>query len=1152
MGSKSRAAIFTVLNNNDSGPNSFREALTKAAANGNSEIDYIYFNIPGNTVAERTIKLLTDLPSITTDLVIDGSTQPGIDVSINGAKIILDGSGFAYQFFNDQSVLKVSQVNVFEMYGMVVKNFFTTFIGTVTGPRGLYFTKNTKKAIIGAVGKGNVFYNAAGITTNFDHPTDKGSIQSLTLTNNFYGIQEDGVSIATVFGTSSHIYRGIEVNVGGETPREGNLIYGIFELFPAAYSEALAQNINITVKNNIFTANKNEERPNVTVAKNSIYTTFGLPQNINHPASSKLSITDNVFGSALTLAGFDNADILISRNFFGTSRDLTKKLPVQAQLLSLNAINGRVMVGGTTTQEGNVFTNANDDLPFLKLYPGAVWSQNSNTIELSHNSFLCNPSIPFLYANTGPFDKALEVFLDDVTPNTVSGRSKPGARIELFYSDPECTNCQPKRYFATVITDPSGNWKYTGAVETGYSILASATINQMTSEFSDPRIYMLNAFGKTFKITHQTCDYPNGKVEGAFTVNAKSIEWVNEAGQVVGTSLDLVNIPAGKYRIKAHQFGCVVYSEWVIVEDQRPALAFTATPNIIHPSCGNLGSILNLFPNYYKDFSWLDANGKIVGKDRELKNVPAGSYTLHLVGLTDCEKDFGPYVINNVSGPNADLSNMTRSNTTCIANTGSIKGILATGTGNLTYQWTDRTNAVVATSLALENIGAGSYRLAIKDESACPPLILGPYDIAEDGAIVLDESQAVFKASACSLATGYVKGILVSGATSYAWFDKAGNQVSSSRELENIKPGEYKLVASNELGCPKESKYYTISESQPRVFPDYNITVVNASCNLNNGSLAINLGSGIVPASMKWVNETNQTVGTTTTINNLAAGLYKLYLKDENGCEALYKSITINRIAPLTINEGAINISSDLCGQGVGAIDNVIVTGGQVPYRYNWKNQDQQQIGTMPNLSHLPAGIYTLSVTDALNCEVKTWQVVIQNQSSSLETPLVDPISICAPTKVNIAVKNAVSGGTYRLYASLQSTQPIAEQKNGIFQIDVATNSSFYVTQFLGDCESAKGVINIELNGAELKISSSFSPNGDGVNDLWSITGLDKYPRAQVKIFNRLGTKVFEYTGSALKFDGKYRGSKLPPGVYYYMISLSENCRQLSGSLLVL
>ncbi|MEE1945003.1 gliding motility-associated C-terminal domain-containing protein [Pedobacter sp. KR3-3] len=1152
MGSTSHAEIFTVLNNNDSGPNSFREALTKAAANGNSEIDYIYFNIPGNTLAEHTIKLLTDLPSITTDLVIDGSTQPGIDASINGAKIILDGSNFAYQFFSDQSVLKVSEVNIFEMYGMVIKNFFTTFIGSITGPRGIYFTRNTKKAIIGAVGKGNVFYNAAGITTNFDHPTDKGSIQSLTLTNNFFGILEDGVNIATVLGTSSHIYRSTEVKIGGETPMEGNLIYGLFELYPAGYLEALMQNTNITVKNNIFTANKNEERPNVTVAKNSIYTTFGLAQNMNHPASSKLAITDNVFGSALTLSGFDNADILISRNFFGTSRDLTKKLPVQAQLLNLNSINGRVMVGGIATQEGNIFTNANDDLPFLKLYPGAVWSQSSNTIELSHNSFLCNPSIPFLYANTGPFDKALEVFLDDVTPSTVSGRSKPGARIELFYSDPECTNCQPKRYFATVIADPSGNWKYTGTIEIGYSILASATINQMTSEFSDPRIYMINAAGKTFKITHQTCDNPNGKIEGAFTVNAKSIEWVNEAGQVVGTSLNLVNIPAGKYRIKALQFGCIVYSEWVVVEDQRPALAFTATPNIVHPSCGNLGSILNLFPNYYKDFSWLDANGRIVGKDRELKNVPAGSYTLHLVGLTDCEKDFGPYVINNVSGPNADLSNMALSNTTCAANIGSIKGILASGTGNLTYKWTDRTNAIVATSLDLENIGAGSYRLEIKDESACPPLILGPYDISEDGAIVLNESQAVFKASACSSATGYVKGILVSGATSYTWFDKAGNQVSFSRELENIKPGEYKLVASNGLGCTKESKYYIITESQPRVFPDYNITVVNASCNLNNGSLSINLGTGIVPASMKWVNETNQTVGTTATINNLATGLYKLYLKDENGCEVLYKSSTINRIAPLAINEGAINIASDLCGQGIGAINNIIVTGGQAPYQYSWKNQDQQQIGTTPNLSNLSAGSYTLSVTDALNCEVKTLQVVIQNQSSSLETPIVDPISICAPTKVNIAVKNVVKDGTYRLYSSLQSTQPIAEQKNGVFQIDVATNSSFYVTQFLGNCESAKGIINIELNGAELKIPSSFSPNGDGVNDLWSIAGLDKYPWAQVKIFNRLGAKVFEYTGSALKFDGKYNGSKLPPGVYYYVISLSENCRQLSGSLLIL
>jgi len=85
-----------------------------------------------------------------------------------------------------------------------------------------------------------------------------------------------------------------------------------------------------------------------------------------------------------------------------------------------------------------------------------------------------------------------------------------------------------------------------------------------------------------------------------------------------------------------------------------------------------------------------------------------------------------------------------------------------------------------------------------------------------------------------------------------------------------------------------------------------------------------------------------------------------------------------------------------------------------------------------------------------------------------------------------------------------------------------------------------------------LTVPNSFSPNGDGVNDYWIIPGMEKYPAAYVKIFNRNGHKVYEANGSSIKFDGRYHGDRLPSGVYYYMLTLSKNCRNFSGSLLIL
>ena len=68
------AATFTVINTNDTGAGSFRQALLDA--NAAAGLDTIAFNIPGAGVHTITTPA-TDLPSITSPVLIDGYTQPG-------------------------------------------------------------------------------------------------------------------------------------------------------------------------------------------------------------------------------------------------------------------------------------------------------------------------------------------------------------------------------------------------------------------------------------------------------------------------------------------------------------------------------------------------------------------------------------------------------------------------------------------------------------------------------------------------------------------------------------------------------------------------------------------------------------------------------------------------------------------------------------------------------------------------------------------------------------------------------------------------------------------------------------------------------------------------------------------------------------------
>ncbi|SDL80503.1 gliding motility-associated C-terminal domain-containing protein [Daejeonella rubra] len=85
----------------------------------------------------------------------------------------------------------------------------------------------------------------------------------------------------------------------------------------------------------------------------------------------------------------------------------------------------------------------------------------------------------------------------------------------------------------------------------------------------------------------------------------------------------------------------------------------------------------------------------------------------------------------------------------------------------------------------------------------------------------------------------------------------------------------------------------------------------------------------------------------------------------------------------------------------------------------------------------------------------------------------------------------------------------------------------------------------------EISIPNTFSPNNDGVNDLWNIIGLTSYPESKIKVFNRYGNEIFLSSGYENPWDGRYLGSELSPGVYYYMIDLNNGTKLISGSVLI-
>lgn len=94
--------------------------------------------------------------------------------------------------------------------------------------------------------------------------------------------------------------------------------------------------------------------------------------------------------------------------------------------------------------------------------------------------------------------------------------------------------------------------------------------------------------------------------------------------------------------------------------------------------------------------------------------------------------------------------------------------------------------------------------------------------------------------------------------------------------------------------------------------------------------------------------------------------------------------------------------------------------------------------------------------------------------------------------------------------------------------------------------------LNTDAKGeCELFIPNAFSPNGDGTNEVWEISGLSRYRVVRVQVFNRWGDAVFDVPDYSVPWDGTVNGRKLPVGTYYYVITF-ENEEPRKGSVSII
>lgn len=145
---------------------------------------------------------------------------------------------------------------------------------------------------------------------------------------------------------------------------------------------------------------------------------------------------------------------------------------------------------------------------------------------------------------------------------------------------------------------------------------------------------------------------------------------------------------------------------------------------------------------------------------------------------------------------------------------------------------------------------------------------------------------------------------------------------------------------------------------------------------------------------------------------------------------------------------------------------------------------------------------------------------------------------------VQVEILNTAPFGTF-------SYEPIM----GILSYTPASDScglaavSYRITDQQGRQSTA--VVTVTVKCDKVIVYNGLSPNGDNLNDVWHLPGIEQFPNNEVQVFNRWGNRVLLQKGytNQSAWNGQWNGKELPDGTYFYVIDLGDGGEVLRGWL---
>ena len=285
------------------------------------------------------------------------------------------------------------------------------------------------------------------------------------------------------------------------------------------------------------------------------------------------------------------------------------------------------------------------------------------------------------------------------------------------------------------------------------------------------------------------------------------------------------------------------------------------------------------------------------------------------------------------------------------------------------------------------------------------------------------------------------------------------------------------------------------------------------------------------PTSWNWLllpnRDTSRLQNPTFAVDSTGNYTLRLMVEAANGCKT-----ALEKTFPITFVEAHLADTLILC-RG----DSIELNPDFNPsYQYEWIPLNGLNNNLLANPLASPDSnmLYQAIITDAANfCTIKD-SVFIK------VVKLIDNLTITAS-------QDTIFGrGTVQLQANLQDVfqynwQPSESLNNPLIYNPLASPTATTTYQLTVQneegCEQIASrsivVVNLACEAPYVFIPSAFTPNGDGINDVFRVRG-NTLDQVYLAVYNRWGERVFESNDLEKTWDGTFKGEVLPPDVYGY------------------